>query len=137
MSNPVLKADHLGISFGGLKAVEGFDLEIRENELVGLIGPNGAGKTTVFNMLTGVYQPTEGAVYLDGNLMAGKKPHQMVKAGIARTFQNLSLIHISEPTRQAEISYAVFCLKKKKHTNKTQQVRNITKNRQENETHDY
>lgn len=72
MSNPVLKADHLGISFGGLKAVEGFDLEIRENELVGLIGPNGAGKTTVFNMLTGVYQPTEGAVYLDGNLMAGK-----------------------------------------------------------------
>ena len=71
--------------------VEGFDLEIRENELVGLIGPNGAGKTTVFNMLTGVYQPTEGAVYLDGNLMAGKKPHQMVKAGIARTFQNIRL----------------------------------------------
>ena len=91
MSNPVLKADHLGISFGGLKAVEGFDLEIRENELVGLIGPNGAGKTTVFNMLTGVYQPTEGDVYLDGNLMAGKKPHQMVKAGIARTFQNIRL----------------------------------------------
>ena len=91
MSNPVLKADHLGISFGGLKAVEGFDLEIRENELVGLIGPNGAGKTTVFNMLTGVYQPTEGAIYLDGNLMAGKKPHQMVKAGIARTFQNIRL----------------------------------------------
>ena len=91
MSNPVLKADHLGISFGGLKAVEGFDLEIRENELVGLIGPNGAGKTTVFNMLTGVYQPTEGAVYLDGSLMAGKKPHQMVKAGIARTFQNIRL----------------------------------------------
>lgn len=91
MSNPVLKADHLGISFGGLKAVEGFDLEIRENELVGLIGPNGAGKTTVFNMLTGVYQPTEGAVYLDGNLMAGKKTHQMVKAGIARTFQNIRL----------------------------------------------
>ena len=91
MSNPVLKADHLGISFGGLKAVEGFDLEIRENELVGLIGPNGAGKTTVFTMRTGVYQPTEGAVYLDGNLMAGKKPHQMVKAGIARTFQNIRL----------------------------------------------
>lgn len=91
MSNPVLKADHLGISFGGLKAVEEFNLEIRENELVGLIGPNGAGKTTVFNMLTGVYQPTEGAVYLDGNLMAGKKPHQMVKAGIARTFQNIRL----------------------------------------------
>ena len=91
MSNPVLKADHLGISFGGLKAVEGFDLEIRENELVGLLGPHGAGKTTVFNMLTGVYQPTEGAVYLDGNLMAGKKPHQMVKAGIARTFQNIRL----------------------------------------------
>lgn len=91
MSQPVLKAEKLGITFGGLKAVENFELEIGESELVGLIGPNGAGKTTIFNMLTGVYQPTEGAVYLDGNLMAGKKPHQMAKAGIARTFQNIRL----------------------------------------------
>lgn len=91
MSQPVLKAEKLGITFGGLKAVENFELEIGESELVGLIGPNGAGKTTIFNMLTGVYQPTEGAVYLDGRLMAGKKPHQMAKAGIARTFQNIRL----------------------------------------------
>ncbi|WP_101910740.1 ABC transporter ATP-binding protein [Marasmitruncus massiliensis] len=91
MNQSVLKAEKLGITFGGLKAVENFELEIGESELVGLIGPNGAGKTTIFNMLTGVYQPTEGAVYLGGRLMAGKKPHQMAKAGIARTFQNIRL----------------------------------------------
>lgn len=88
---PVLKAEHLGITFGGLKAVGDFELEIYEGELVGLIGPNGAGKTTVFNLLTGVYQPTEGKVYLNGREMNGKKPHQMVQAGIARTFQNIRL----------------------------------------------
>lgn len=91
MKNPVLKAHNLGITFGGLKAVEGFDVEIGKSELVGLIGPNGAGKTTIFNLLTGVYQPTEGAIYLEGKLMTGKKPHQMVAAGIARTFQNIRL----------------------------------------------
>lgn len=63
---PVLKASHLGIQFGGLKAVDDFNMEIGESELIGLIGPNGAGKTTVFNLLTGVYQPTEGAFYLCG-----------------------------------------------------------------------
>ena len=87
----LLEVKNLGISFGGLRAVDEFNVSIEKGELYGLIGPNGAGKTTVFNMLTGVYQPTEGAVYLDGNLMAGKKPHQMVKAGIARTFQNIRL----------------------------------------------
>lgn len=87
----VLKASHLGISFGGLKAVDDFNLEIGESELVGLIGPNGAGKTTVFNLLTGVYQPTEGAFYLCGEKMNGKKPHQVVAAGVARTFQNIRL----------------------------------------------
>lgn len=91
MARTVLKAEHLGITFGGLKAVGGFNLEIYENELVGLIGPNGAGKTTVFNLLTGVYQPTEGAIYLNGKSMLGKKPHQMVAEGIARTFQNIRL----------------------------------------------
>ncbi len=91
MAAPVLQAKNLGIAFGGLKAVEGFEIEIGPSELLGLIGPNGAGKTTVFNMLTGVYQPTEGAIYLGGQLMKGKKPHQMVKAGIARTFQNIRL----------------------------------------------
>lgn len=88
---PVLKAQHLGIIFGGLKAVDDFCLEIGESELVGLIGPNGAGKTTVFNLLTGVYQPTEGSYYLCGEKMNGKKTHQVVAAGIARTFQNIRL----------------------------------------------
>lgn len=88
---PVLRASHLGIQFGGLKAVDDFNMEIGESELVGLIGPNGAGKTTVFNLLTGVYQPTEGAFYLCGEKMNGKKTHQMVEAGIARTFQNIRL----------------------------------------------
>ncbi len=91
MNNPVLKVEHLGIQFGGLKAVEDFQLELGESELVGLIGPNGAGKTTVFNMLTGVYQPTEGVIMLDGKTMNGKKPHQMVASGISRTFQNIRL----------------------------------------------
>lgn len=90
-NNPVLRAEHLGIVFGGLKAVSDFDISIGENELVGLIGPNGAGKTTIFNLLTGVYQPTEGVIYLNGKSMAHKKPHQMVKEGIARTFQNIRL----------------------------------------------
>ncbi len=88
---PVLETKKLGISFGGLKAVQNFDIKIYEGELVGLIGPNGAGKTTVFNMLTGVYVPTEGTVLLKGVPLNGKKPHQFVAAGIARTFQNIRL----------------------------------------------
>ena len=90
-SVPVIKAEHLGITFGGLHAVSDFNMEMNEGELVGLIGPNGAGKTTVFNLLTGVYQPTEGSFYLRGKSMLGKKPHQMVEEGIARTFQNIRL----------------------------------------------
>ena len=88
---PVLRAQNLGIRFGGLKAVENFNMEISESELVGLIGPNGAGKTTVFNLITGVYQPTEGSFYLNGKEMNGKKTYQIVEAGIARTFQNIRL----------------------------------------------
>lgn len=90
-TQPVLKAVNLGISFGGLKAVNDFSIEIGQSELFGLIGPNGAGKTTVFNLLTGVYQPTEGGFYLNGEKMNGKKTHQVVEAGIARTFQNIRL----------------------------------------------
>ena len=82
MSVPVLKAENLGITFGGLKAVEGFHVEIEQKELIGLIGPNGAGKTTVFNLLTGVYQPTEGAVYLNGTALIGKKPHQIDRKSV-------------------------------------------------------
>ncbi len=88
---PVLRCQHLGIQFGGLKAVDDFNIEIGESELVGLIGPNGAGKTTVFNLITGVYKPTEGSFYLGGRQMNGKKTHQIVHAGIARTFQNIRL----------------------------------------------
>ena len=91
MSEPILRAEHLGITFGGLKAVSDFNMTINAGELVGLIGPNGAGKTTVFNLLTGVYQPTEGEFFLDGRRMNGKKTYQVVRAGIARTFQNIRL----------------------------------------------
>ena len=87
----VLKAEHLGIMFGGLKAVSDFNMEIHEGELMGLIGPNGAGKTTVFNMLTGVYRPTDGGIRLDGQNLIGKKPHEICKMGVARTFQNIRL----------------------------------------------
>lgn len=90
-SKSVLKVENLGITFGGLKAVQDFNLEIGESELLGLIGPNGAGKTTVFNLLTGVYKPTQGSIYLCGKQMLNKKPHEMVKEGIARTFQNIRL----------------------------------------------
>lgn len=91
MSDSILRAEHLGITFGGLRAVSDFTLDIGKGELVGLIGPNGAGKTTVFNLLTGVYRPTEGEFWLDGRRMNGKKTYQVVRAGIARTFQNIRL----------------------------------------------
>ena len=88
---PVLETRHLGIEFGGLKAVEDFNLTIGATEIAGLIGPNGAGKTTVFNLLTKVYQPTHGVVILDGKDTAGLNAAQASKLGIARTFQNIRL----------------------------------------------
>ena len=88
---PVLEARHLGIEFGGLKAVEDFNLIIGKTEIAGLIGPNGAGKTTVFNLLTKVYQPTTGTVLVDGKDTAGMTTVQANKLGIARTFQNIRL----------------------------------------------
>jgi branched-chain amino acid transport system ATP-binding protein len=88
---PILETRKLGITFGGLVAVSDFNIKVFSGELVGLIGPNGAGKTTVFNMLTGVYKPTEGSVLLDGHVLNGKKTHQFVAAGVARTFQNIRL----------------------------------------------
>lgn len=87
----ILKTDHLCIQFGGLKAVNDVNLEIKKGELYGLIGPNGAGKTTVFNILTGVYKPTSGRVYLRGEDITGKSPIEVNKKGIARTFQNIRL----------------------------------------------
>ena len=102
---PVLETRKLGISFGGLKAVTDFNIQIFPGELVGLIGPNGAGKTTVFNLLTGVYAPTEGTVLLNGKPLNGKKTYQFVEAGIARTFQNIRLFKemsvIEKPKRNS------------------------------------
>ena len=89
----VLKADHLCIQFGGLKAVDDVNLEIKQGELYGLIGPNGAGKTTVFNLLTGVYKPTSGRFFLCGEDLTGKAPAEVNKRGIARTFQNIRLFN--------------------------------------------
>ena len=88
---PVLETRHLGVEFGGLKAVEDFNLTIGRTEIAGLIGPNGAGKTTVFNLLTKVYQPTRGTVLVDGRDTAGKSTIQVSHMGIARTFQNIRL----------------------------------------------
>ena len=93
MSDIVLKTENLGISFGGLKAVEGLDLEIKKGQLYGLVGPNGAGKTTVFNMITGVYKPTTGKFWLDGENLTGKNQETINHKGIARTFQNIRLFN--------------------------------------------
>src|SRR3954466_1193858 len=90
-SSPLLSVENCTIKFGGLTAVSDLNLEIGERELVGLIGPNGAGKTTVFNLITGVYAPTSGAIVFGGESIAGLKPHQITCRGIARTFQNIRL----------------------------------------------
>jgi branched-chain amino acid transport system ATP-binding protein len=87
----VLELRQCTIRFGGLTAVSALDLRIAPKELVGLIGPNGAGKTTVFNLITGVYQPTEGTITFGGKSMVGKKPYRITDHGIARTFQNIRL----------------------------------------------
>lgn len=87
----LLEVDNLGISFGGLRAVNEFHLQIEKGCLYSLIGPNGAGKTTVFNLLTGVYKPDSGIIKLDGENMVGKKTIDINKSGIARTFQNIRL----------------------------------------------
>ena len=87
----LLETKNIGITFGGLRAVDNFSISIEPGELVGLIGPNGAGKTTIFNMLTGVYLPTEGNIYIDGKRVNGQKPYQIVASGLGRTFQNIRL----------------------------------------------
>lgn len=91
MAESILKLDNCTIKFGGLVAVSEFNLTIGRDDLIGLIGPNGAGKTTVFNFITGVYQPTSGKVIFDGQDIVGKKPFQIARLGIGRTFQNIRL----------------------------------------------
>jgi len=93
MSEIMLETKELGISFGGLKAVDSVNLVVKKGQLYGLIGPNGAGKTTIFNLITGVYKPTSGTFFLDGEEMTGKSQEQINHKGIARTFQNIRLFN--------------------------------------------
>ena len=93
MSETVLKTENLGISFGGLKAVQDLNREIKKGQIYGLVGPNGAGKTTVFNMITGVYKPTTGKFWLEGENLTGKSQESINHKGIARTFQNIRLFN--------------------------------------------
>ena len=114
MAETVLKTDNITMIFGGLHAVENFSIEIKEGELVGLIGPNGAGKTTVFNMLTGVYVPTSGTVELRGQDVTKMAPHNRVKIGISRTFQNIrlfkrmSVLDNVKVSSNVDMDYSVF-----------------------------
>ena len=105
----ILKADHISINFGGLLAVDDFDLEVNQGELWAIIGPNGAGKTTVFNMLTGIYAPTKGDVYLCDEKMSGKKPFEFAKAGICRTFQNIRLFGGSTVLDNVKMAHTMDC----------------------------
>lgn len=110
----VLQCNKVGIEFGGLKAVNNFNLTIDKGDLVGLIGPNGAGKTTVFNMITGVYSPTEGEILLNGEKINGLGTYRIVKKGVARTFQNIRLFQkmtVLENVKVAangQMSYGIF-----------------------------
>lgn len=101
----VLSAKNITMQFGGLTAVDGFNLELGANELVGLIGPNGAGKTTIFNMLTGVYVPTSGEIVLNGQSIIKKTPHEIVKLGASRTFQNIRLFKDLTAIENIKIAY--------------------------------
>ena len=94
MAEPLLRAEHLGISFRGLRALDDVNFSIPQGAVMGLIGPNGAGKTTLFNLLTGVYTPTDGTVTLDGEVISGKGMRYTVRHGISRTFQTVSYTHL-------------------------------------------
>lgn len=101
----LLEVNNLTIKFGGLVALSDFNIEIEKNDLVGLIGPNGAGKTTVFNMLTGVYQPTEGDIKVEGKSIIGMKPYEITKKSLARTFQNIRLFKSMSVIDNVKLSY--------------------------------
>ena len=118
MTGPLLKIDRVTMQFGGLKAVCDFDLSIGKGELVGLIGPNGAGKTTVFNVITGVYCPTQGSITFEGRTISGMKANRIACGGITRTFQNIRLFSrlscldnvcvATHPHHKAGLTAAVF-----------------------------
>ena len=101
----LLDVNNLTMVFGGLTAVKDFEISIEEGELVGLIGPNGAGKTTIFNMLTGVYVPTEGSIEIDGTSVVKKSPSQIVSIGAARTFQNIRLFDNLTVLENIKVAY--------------------------------
>ena len=101
----LLKVDNVSMIFGGLRAVSNFSMHINKGELIGLIGPNGAGKTTAFNMITGVYTPSEGDVYFDGVKSSGKKSYQVTQLGMARTFQNIRLFSELSVIDNVKIAY--------------------------------
>ncbi len=101
----LLKVDNVSMVFGGLRAVSNLSMHIDEGELIGLIGPNGAGKTTAFNMITGVYTPTEGKVYFNGQQSSGKKSYQVTQMGMARTFQNIRLFSELSVIDNVKIAY--------------------------------
>lgn len=105
MNNLILSAKNIGITFGGLKAVCEFDIDLYENEITGLIGPNGAGKTTIFNLLTGQYVPTEGEILLNSIPINGKSPNKIVSMGIARTFQNIRLFKTLKVIENVAIAF--------------------------------
>ena len=88
----LLQLEKLSLDFGGLRALSDLELEVDQGEVVSLIGPNGAGKTSVFNVITGLYEPSSGAVWFAGKPLAGLKPHQVTQLGVARTFQSLSVL---------------------------------------------
>lgn len=106
MTVPLLDIENITIKFGGLTAVSDFSLKMEDNDLVGLIGPNGAGKTTIFNMLTGVYAPTEGTICFGGEFIQGVKPYDITKKHIARTFQNIRLMKNLSVLDNVKISYS-------------------------------
>jgi len=105
----ILTTNHLTIRFGGLVAVEDFNIDIEKGELWAIIGPNGAGKTTVYNMITGIYPPTEGEIFVDGENMAGKKPFEFARAGVSRTFQNIRLFGGSSVLDNVKMAHTMDC----------------------------
>jgi branched-chain amino acid transport system ATP-binding protein len=109
----LLQVDNMTHFFGGLRAVNGYNLQIEPGQIRGLIGPNGAGKTTIFNLITGIYQPTEGEIALEGQKLVGLRPHKIASLGLARTFQNLRLwrhMTVLEHIKQARYSKITYGL---------------------------
>jgi len=103
----ILEVKDLSIMFGGLCAVDNFNLTLEQGEMVAIIGPNGAGKTTVFNILTGIYKPTTGRILYQGKDMVGQKPHQFAQAGITRTFQNIRLFSNSSVADNVKMAHTM------------------------------